>query len=96
MEPIMDAWKSAWQGYGISNYALLVASLVAAVSAYRNWQKTLLVVWILVYVWTMTILLGGGGAGFDMQEGMNALWVCCYGLFGFLFLAFLIYTNLKA
>ena len=93
MDELIEAWKTAWQGYGLSDYPLLLAILVAAVCAYRNWQKTALVAWLIVYAWTMVVLVSG--QYIDMNAGMLALWVCTYGLFGFFLLGFLIYTNLK-
>lgn len=93
MQDLIDAWKTAWSGYGLSDYTLFLAIGVAGVCAYRNWQKTCLISWIVVYSWTMVVLLSG--QHIDINAGMMALWVSSYGLLGFLFLSFLIYTNLK-
>jgi hypothetical protein len=93
MNELVEAWKEAWLGYGISDYSLLVAIIIIAVSAYRNWQKTALIAWLLAYSWSMVVLLSG--QYIDINAGMLALWVCSYGLLGFLVLGFLIYSNLK-
>ncbi|MCK6495182.1 MAG: hypothetical protein KJ050_02680 [Candidatus Omnitrophica bacterium] len=93
MQDLIDAWKTAWSGYGVSDYALFFGIGIALVCAYRNWQKTFLITWVVVYGWSMIVLLSG--QYIDINAGMLALWVCTYGLLGFLFLSFLIYTNLK-
>lgn len=93
MNELIEAWKQAWLGYGVNDNYLIVAAVIAAVCAYRNWQKTILIAWLLFYGWTMTVLLSG--QYIDINAGMIALWVCTYGLFGFLLLGMLIYTNLK-
>ncbi len=93
MNDLVEAWKEAWKGYGISDYSVIIALVIAAVCFYRNWQKTALILWLLIYSWSMTVLLSG--QYIDINAGMIALWVCTYGLFGFLLLGVFIYYNLK-
>ncbi len=93
MNDLVEAWKAAWLSYEIPDYSLIIAIIILALCAYRNWQRTILIVWLCFYGWTMTVLLSG--QYIDINAGMLALWVCTYGLFGFLFLGLLIYQNLK-
>jgi hypothetical protein len=93
MDQIINAWGDAWQGYGISEYLLYLFLGVAAALAYRNWQRTLLVVWLAFYSWSMAVILSSDSL--DMESGMTALWVCFYGLVGFILLGFMIYINLR-
>lgn len=93
MEPIIDALQLTWQGYGVSEYVLYVVAAAALVGAYWSWQRTALAVWGVLYVWSMVALLGG--QYFDVNEGLNALWLCTYALLGFFLLGYFIYSNLK-
>lgn len=92
MEVLLAVWEEAWLGYGIDEIYVYLALIIAAFAAYRDWAKTLMVSWILVYLWTMITLLS---SDLDLQAGFNVVWVCGYGLLGFVFLAFCYYTNLK-
>ena len=92
MDVLLAVWEEEWLRYGIDQIYVGVAFVIVAFSAYRNWAKTLMVSWVLVYLWTMVTLLS---SDLDMQEGMNVVWVCGYGLLGFIFLAFCYYMNLR-
>lgn len=93
MDQLLNVWEHAWASYHIEPVYLYVILAVAAICAYRDWQKTLLVLWIVVYAWTMTIALAPGRL--DLEAGFLVVWVCGYGLMGFFFLGYLFYANLK-
>jgi len=91
MDVLFDVWTEAWKGYGLDGLYLYVAAAAVAVCAYYNWQRTLLVTWSIVYIWTMAVLLS---SDVDLQEGFTVVYVCAYGLVGFLFLGYCFYQNL--
>ena len=93
MDTLMDLWQSTWNGYAIDPIYIYLAVAVAAVLAYRDWQRTLLVVWVVVYAWSMGVALTS--PRIDLSEGFLVVWVAGYGLFGFFMLGFLFYSNLK-
>ena len=93
METLLDVWMTEWERYSIDPWFLFIGLAVAAVFAYRDWQRTLLVLWSVVYLWSMVTILSPNKL--DMGEGFIVVWVCGYGLLGFFFLGFLIYNNLK-
>ena len=93
MDPLMEVWKLEWASYNLEPMFLYAFLAIAAVCAYRDRQKTLLVIWVVVYAWSMTIALAPGQL--DLQAGFLVIWMCGYGLLGFFFLGYLFYANLK-
>jgi hypothetical protein len=94
MDVLFDSWKYAWEQYEIGSTTVFIAFLIIAALAYRDWSKTLLGVWGVVYLWTMTVLLTD--TALELGEGFVIVWVCGYGLLGFFALGFLFYYSLKS
>jgi len=94
MREIFDLLESTWASYEIGETYIFLAVLLLVFLLWRNWQKTSLGIWAVLYSWTMWVLLSS--PGYDLQEGFNAVWVCTFGLLGFIALGGLIYQVLKS
>ena len=90
METLLNIWQAEWDRYAIEPIYLFVILAVVAIGLYRNWNKTLLILWSVVYLWTMVVALK-----VDLSGGFTVVWLCAYGFLGFMFLGFLFYSNLK-
>lgn len=94
MQPLIDSWEFAWNSYEIGSTTVFVVVAVLAILAYRDWPKTLLGVWGVVYLWSMSVLLTD--EALEMSEDFTIVFVCGYGLLGFFALGFLFYYTLKS
>lgn len=93
MQDLYNFWISEWQKYDVDPWYTAIAMLVIVVAGYRDLGKTMIVVWSVVYGWTLVVTLQS--EAFNLNAGFNVVWFAGYALCGFFLLGVLIYQNLK-